>query len=101
MMQFSFSSISSMVGKIVQRSGTNIKMSHAERVEINSLCMRHLNIRTASLNNLPDHAGNRRKAELHHMYGKNLEQFVFPNGKADFADYSPPDTRGQEITKRL
>ncbi|CAP80215.1 tRNA N6-adenosine threonylcarbamoyltransferase [Penicillium chrysogenum] len=35
------------------------------------------------------------------MYGKNLEQFVFPNGKADFADYSPPDTRGQEITKRV
>ncbi|KAJ5562371.1 hypothetical protein N7535_003176 [Penicillium sp. DV-2018c] len=34
------------------------------------------------------------------MYGKTLEQFVFPNGKADFADYSPPETRGQEIAKR-
>ncbi|KAI3285299.1 hypothetical protein DTO002I6_8775 [Penicillium roqueforti] len=35
------------------------------------------------------------------MYGKNLEQFVFPNGKADFADYSPPETRGEEIAKRI
>ncbi|KAJ5405793.1 hypothetical protein N7465_007077 [Penicillium sp. CMV-2018d] len=35
------------------------------------------------------------------MYGKNLEQFVFPNGKADFADYSPPETRGQEVARRI
>ncbi|CAI7640932.1 unnamed protein product [Penicillium glandicola] len=35
------------------------------------------------------------------MYGKTLEQFVFPNGKADFADYSPPESRGKEITKRV
>ncbi|KAJ5796761.1 uncharacterized protein N7518_005301 [Penicillium psychrosexuale] len=35
------------------------------------------------------------------MYGKNLEQFVFPNGKADFADYSPPESRGEEIAKRI
>ncbi|KAF7522827.1 hypothetical protein PCG10_006961 [Penicillium crustosum] len=35
------------------------------------------------------------------MYGKSLEQFVFPNGKADFADYSPPETRGQEVTRRI
>ncbi|KAJ5958981.1 Kae1/YgjD family [Penicillium vulpinum] len=35
------------------------------------------------------------------MYGKILEQFVFPNGKADFADYSPPESRGKEITKRV
>ncbi|OQE39903.1 hypothetical protein PENCOP_c006G07030 [Penicillium coprophilum] len=35
------------------------------------------------------------------MYGKSLEQFVFPNGKADFADYTPPETRGEEINKRV
>ncbi|KXG50289.1 Kae1/YgjD family [Penicillium griseofulvum] len=35
------------------------------------------------------------------MYGKNLEKFVFPNGKADFADYSPPITRGEEIDRRV
>ncbi|KAJ5955455.1 hypothetical protein N7501_009734 [Penicillium viridicatum] len=35
------------------------------------------------------------------MYGKSLEQFVFPNGKADFADYSPPETRGQEVARRI
>ncbi|KAJ5698317.1 hypothetical protein N7462_000322 [Penicillium macrosclerotiorum] len=34
------------------------------------------------------------------MYGKNLEQFVFPNGKADFATYQPPLTRGEEVIKR-
>lgn len=34
------------------------------------------------------------------MYGKTLEQFVFPNGKADFADYRPPMTRGEEVVKR-
>lgn len=33
------------------------------------------------------------------MYGKMLEQFVFPNGEADFADYKPPATRGDEIVK--
>ncbi|KAJ5495540.1 hypothetical protein N7539_000656 [Penicillium diatomitis] len=34
------------------------------------------------------------------MYGKTLEQFVFPNGPADFADYRPPITRGEEVAKR-
>lgn len=34
------------------------------------------------------------------MYGKALEQFVFPNGPADFADYSPPINRGEEVIKR-
>ncbi|OOQ83903.1 putative O-sialoglycoprotein endopeptidase [Penicillium brasilianum] len=34
------------------------------------------------------------------MYGKTLEQFVFPNGPADFADYRPPMTRGEEVVKR-
>ncbi|KAJ5176507.1 uncharacterized protein N7482_002384 [Penicillium canariense] len=34
------------------------------------------------------------------MYGKALEQFVFPNGRADFADYRPPMTRGEEVVKR-
>lgn len=33
------------------------------------------------------------------MYGKMLEKFVFPNGEADFADYKPPATRGDEIIK--
>lgn len=31
------------------------------------------------------------------MYGKTLEDFVFPNGKADFADYRPPTNRGEEV----
>ncbi|KAJ5105086.1 Kae1/YgjD family [Penicillium alfredii] len=34
------------------------------------------------------------------MYGKILEQFVFPNGPADFADYHPPMNRGEEVVKR-
>jgi len=34
------------------------------------------------------------------MYGKTLEKFVFPNGKADFADYRPPMNRGEEVVKR-
>lgn len=34
------------------------------------------------------------------MYGKALEQFVFPNGPADFADYKPPMNRGDEIAQR-
>ncbi|CAG7991886.1 unnamed protein product [Penicillium salamii] len=34
------------------------------------------------------------------MYGKTLEKFVFPNGEADFADYKPPMTRGDELAKR-
>lgn len=34
------------------------------------------------------------------MYGKTLEQFVFANGKADFSDYQPPMTRGEEVVKR-
>lgn len=34
------------------------------------------------------------------MYGKTLEQFVFPNGKTDFSDYRPPMTRGEEVVKR-
>lgn len=34
------------------------------------------------------------------MYGKALEQFVFPNGRADFADYRPPMNRGEEVVKR-
>lgn len=35
------------------------------------------------------------------MYGKFLENFVFPNGQADFADYQPPKTRREEIIKRV
>lgn len=34
------------------------------------------------------------------MYGKMLEQFAFPNGAADYADYRPPMTRGEEQIKR-
>lgn len=34
------------------------------------------------------------------MYGKMLEQFAFPNGPADYADYRPPMTRGEEVVKR-
>lgn len=34
------------------------------------------------------------------MYGKTLEEFVFPNGKDDFADYRPPMNRGEEVIKR-
>ncbi|KAJ5709580.1 hypothetical protein N7493_009871 [Penicillium malachiteum] len=34
------------------------------------------------------------------MYGKTLEQFVFPNGPADFADYRPPINRGEEVIKK-
>lgn len=34
------------------------------------------------------------------MYGKTLEQFVFPNGPTDFAEYRPPRTRGEEVIKR-
>ena len=33
------------------------------------------------------------------MYGKALEQFAFPNGRADYADYKPPMTRGEELIK--
>ncbi|KAL4790003.1 glycoprotease family-domain-containing protein [Aspergillus venezuelensis] len=31
------------------------------------------------------------------MYGKLLEQFAFPNGPADHADYTAPRNRGEEI----
>lgn len=34
------------------------------------------------------------------MYGRVLEEFAFPNGARDFADYTPPATRAQEIEKR-
>ncbi|KAJ5665371.1 uncharacterized protein N7477_007819 [Penicillium maclennaniae] len=34
------------------------------------------------------------------MYGKTLEQYIFPNGKADFADYRPPMNRGEEVIKK-
>ncbi|KAJ5238729.1 hypothetical protein N7468_003348 [Penicillium chermesinum] len=34
------------------------------------------------------------------MYGKALERFVFPNGEADFADYRPPTSRGEELIRR-
>jgi N6-L-threonylcarbamoyladenine synthase len=34
------------------------------------------------------------------MYGKTLEQYVFPGGEADFKDYRAPETRGQELTTR-
>ncbi|GAB1203773.1 hypothetical protein APSETT445_002413 [Aspergillus pseudonomiae] len=34
------------------------------------------------------------------MYGKMLEEFAFPNGSADYADYRPPLTRGEELIKR-
>lgn len=33
------------------------------------------------------------------MYGKLLEKFAFPNGPADYADYRPPMTRGEEQIK--
>ncbi|KAL2866229.1 N(6)-L-threonylcarbamoyladenine synthase family protein [Aspergillus lucknowensis] len=33
------------------------------------------------------------------MYGKILEQFAFPNGAADYADYTTPRTRGEEIAR--
>ncbi|KAK2873505.1 hypothetical protein FQN49_002302 [Arthroderma sp. PD_2] len=31
------------------------------------------------------------------MYGKQLEAYAFPNGYADYADYKPPASRGDEI----
>ncbi|KAL4993714.1 hypothetical protein BDV10DRAFT_199327 [Aspergillus recurvatus] len=31
------------------------------------------------------------------MYGKLLEQYAFPNGRADYADYIAPKSRGDEI----
>ncbi|KAF9894935.1 hypothetical protein FE257_004557 [Aspergillus nanangensis] len=34
------------------------------------------------------------------MYGKLLEQFAFPNGSTDYADYQPPMRRGDETIKR-
>ncbi|OXV10306.1 hypothetical protein Egran_01940 [Elaphomyces granulatus] len=34
------------------------------------------------------------------MYGKMLEKFAFPNGAADYADYRPAVTRGEELIKR-
>jgi N6-L-threonylcarbamoyladenine synthase len=34
------------------------------------------------------------------MYGKMLEQFAFPNGAADYADYRPAMNRGEEQIKR-
>jgi N6-L-threonylcarbamoyladenine synthase len=34
------------------------------------------------------------------MYGKILEQFAFPNGSTDYADYRPPMKRGEEVLKR-
>ncbi|KAE8147726.1 glycoprotease family-domain-containing protein [Aspergillus avenaceus] len=34
------------------------------------------------------------------MYGKMLEQFAFPNGNNDYADYCPPLRRGDEVVKR-
>ncbi|KAL1954500.1 hypothetical protein VTO42DRAFT_1111 [Malbranchea cinnamomea] len=33
------------------------------------------------------------------MYGKLLEEFAFPNGPSDYADYIPPATRKDEIFK--
>ena len=36
----------------------------------------------------------------HTMYGRMLEQFAFPNGPSDYADYRPPMTRGEEVVKR-
>lgn len=35
------------------------------------------------------------------MYGKMLEQFAFPNGSADYADYKPPINRGEEQIKHV
>lgn len=34
------------------------------------------------------------------MYGKLLEQFAFPNGKADYADYQAPKSRHDELLPR-
>ncbi|KAL4902359.1 hypothetical protein BDW74DRAFT_186889 [Aspergillus multicolor] len=31
------------------------------------------------------------------MYGKLLEEFAFPNGPSDYADYTAPKSRGEEI----
>ncbi|KAL2859658.1 glycoprotease family-domain-containing protein [Aspergillus pseudodeflectus] len=33
------------------------------------------------------------------MYGKLLEEFAFPNGSEDYADYTAPATRGDEIAR--
>ncbi|PGH18947.1 hypothetical protein AJ80_04274 [Polytolypa hystricis UAMH7299] len=33
------------------------------------------------------------------MYGKMLEEFAFPNGASDYADYQAPATRAQEIAR--
>lgn len=33
------------------------------------------------------------------MYGKALEQYAFPNGTSDYADYRPPMSRGEEVVK--
>ncbi|KKK24923.1 hypothetical protein AOCH_005983 [Aspergillus ochraceoroseus] len=35
------------------------------------------------------------------MYGPLLEQYAFPNGPADYADYTAPRTRGDELRKRV
>ncbi|KAL4949582.1 glycoprotease family-domain-containing protein [Aspergillus filifer] len=37
------------------------------------------------------------RASKNTMYGKLLEQFAFPNGPADYADYTAPRNRGEEI----
>ncbi|TPR07866.1 Mitochondrial carrier family protein [Aspergillus niger] len=34
------------------------------------------------------------------MYGKLLEEFAFPNGKADYADYQAPKSRHDELIPR-
>lgn len=34
------------------------------------------------------------------MYGRTLERFAFPNGAADFADYQPLKSRGEEQIRR-
>ncbi|KAL2824064.1 glycoprotease family-domain-containing protein [Aspergillus cavernicola] len=37
------------------------------------------------------------KSSKNTMYGKLLEQYAFPNGPADYKDYTAPRTRGEEI----
>lgn len=34
------------------------------------------------------------------MYGKLIEQFAFPHGTSDYADYRPPMVRSEEVKKR-
>jgi hypothetical protein len=98
---------------VVRDHPQSIKMSHAERVDLGREAMRvcfehlasrtvialetlrHLNIRTASLNNLPDHAGNRRKAELHHARVRKWSRKIWSNSSSLMARPISRTTRRQ------